>query len=351
MHPQTEIMVKTLKLWVIATTASGLSFHGSGIKNIYVEPKNTALVSHNGLLFNTNDQLMAYPPGRGEVSATVSGPLDAILPNAFYQIPGLTSIYIDNALPEGHVVELNHDGIVSTSDNINIYINDGSYDGSLYEDYLDDALWQDYENNIHRYFPLTVTSAGWATLYIGFATQLPSGLKAYIVTESSVDDHEATLKRVSNLLPATTPLVIKGEQAGTYLLTSYDGDVEPLDKWENKLIGSYIGQESKWGVPVNQGDANEGSILTLGRNSQGEVGFYYYQGTQIPPYRAYLTYNSVQSRNAYFSLFIDDRLITGLEEIENRELSDRKCYDLQGRQVIHPVRGLYIRDGKKVVIK
>ena len=344
-------MVKTLKLWVIAATASGLSFHGSGIKNIYVEPKNTTLVSHNGLLFNTNDQLMVYPPGRGEVSATVSGPLDAILPNAFYQIPGLTSIYIDNALPEGHVVELRTNGIVSTSDNINIYINDGSYDGSLYEDYLDDALWQDYENNIHRYFPLTVTSAGWATLYIGFATQLPSGLKAYIVTESSVNDYEATLKRVSNLLPATTPLVIKGEQAGTYLLTSYDGDVEPLDKWENKLIGSYIGQESKWGVPVNQVDANEGSILTLGRNSQGEVGFYYYQGTQIPPYRAYLTYNSVQSRNAYFSLFIDDRLITGLEEIENRELSDRKCYDLQGRQVIHPVRGLYIRDGKKVVIK
>ena len=85
---------------------------------------------------------------------------------------------------------------------------------------------------------LGTTSAGWATLYIGFATQLPSGLKAYIVTESSVDDN-----------------------------------VAPLDKWENRLIGTSIGQEDKWGVPVNQGDANQGSILTLGRNSQGEVGF------------------------------------------------------------------------------
>jgi hypothetical protein len=105
--------------------------------------------------------------------------------------------------------------------------------------------------------------------------RLPSGLKAYIVTESSVDANEATLKGVNNLLPATAPVVIKAEQAGTYLLTPYDGDVAPLDKWENELIGTFIGQEGKWGVSVNQDDANQGSILTLGRNSQGEVGFFY----------------------------------------------------------------------------
>ena len=344
--------LESVTLPATATTASGLSFHGSGIKNIYVEPKNTSLVSHTGLLFNTNDQLMAYPPGRGEVSATVSGTLDAILPNAFYQIPGLTSICLDNALPEGVVADLEDDGIVPASGDIEIYINDGSCDGALYEDYLDDASWEDYEDNIHRYFPLTVTSAGWATLYIGFATQLPSGLKAYIVTESSVDENVATLKRVDNLLPATTPVVIKGEQAGTYLLTPYDGTVDPLDKWENKLIGTYIGQENKWGVPVNQGDANEGSILTLGRNSEGEVGFFYYQGTQIPPYRAYLTYNSVQNTAARFMLRIDDSETTGIEEIENSKSVNRKYFDLQGRRVNgKPARGIYIREGKKIMIK
>lgn len=335
-----------------ATTASGLSFYGSGIKNIYVEPKNTSLVSHNGLLFNTNDQLMAYPPGRGEVSATVSGPLDAILPNAFYQIPGLTSIYIDSPLPEGVVADLEDDGIVPASGDIEIYINDGSYNGALYENYLDDASWQDYDDNIHRYFPLTVTSAGWATLYIGFATQLPPELKAYIVTESSVSTNEATLKRVDNLLPATTPVVIKAEQPGTYLLMPYDGTVAPLDKWENKLIGTYIGQENKWGVPVNQGDANEGSILTLGRNGDGEVGFFYYQGTQIPPYRAYLTYNNIQDPAARFMLRIDDSEESGIEEIENSKSVNRKYFDLQGRRVNgKPARGIYIREGKKIMIK
>ena len=348
--------LESVTLPATATTASGLSFYGSGIKNIYVEPKNTSLVSHNGLLFNTNDQLMAYPPGRGEVSATVSGPLDAILPNAFYQIPGLTSIYIDSPLPEGVVADLEDDGIVPASGDIEIYINDGSYNGALYDNYLDDASWQDYDDNIHRYFPLTVTSAGWATLYIGFATQLPPELKAYIVTESSVSTNEATLKRVDNLLPATTPVVIKAEQPGTYLLMPYDGTVAPLDKWENKLIGTYIGQENKWGVPVNQGDANEGSILTLGRNGDGEVGFFYYQGTQIPPYRAYLTYNSIQDSRACFMLRIDDNEESGIEEIDNQQIvnsksENRKYYDLQGRPVSgKPTHGIYINGNRKVFI-
>ena len=343
--------LESITLPVSATTATGLSFYGSGIKNIYVEPKSTNLVSRNGMLFNTNDDLMAYPPSRGEASATVSGALNAILPYAFYQVPGLTSIYLDNALPEGHVAELAENGIVNgQSSMVDIYINDGSYNGVLYEDYLDDSSWEDYEDRLHRYFPLTVTGAGWATLYIGFATQLPSELKAYIVTESSVTNNEATLKRVDNLLPATTPVVIRSEQAGTYLLMPYTGVVDPLDKWENKLIGSSIGQEKKWGVPVNQGDANEGSILTLGR-SQGEVGFFYYQGTQIPPYRAYLTYNSIQDPNARFMLHIDDSEESGIAETLNRQSSYSILYDLQGRPLSNlPTRGVYIKDGKVVVI-
>ena len=345
--------LESIILPVSATTATGRSFFGSGIKNIYVEPKSTTLVSRNGMLFNTNDELMAYPPSRGEALATVSGALNAILTNAFYQVPGLTSIYLDNALPEGHVADLAKNGIVpAQSSMVNVYINDGSYNGALYTDYHDDAFWGDYDNNLHRYFPLSVTNAGWATLYIGFATQLPSGLKAYIVTESSVSTNEAILKRVDNLLPATTPVVIKAEQPDTYLLMPYDGTVAPLDKWENKLIGTYIGQENKWGVPVNQGDANEGSILTLGRNSEDEVGFFYYQGTQIPPYRAYLTYNSILDSRACFMLRIDDSEESGIEEIENSKSVNRKYFDLQGRRVNgKPARGIYIREGKKIMIK
>ncbi len=54
----------------------------------------------------------------------------------------------------------------------------------------------------------------------------------------------------------------------------------------NKLNG--VGRD---GMVVNQSDSDRGSILTLGRNSNGELGFFYYMSTEkIPPYRAYLTY-------------------------------------------------------------
>ena len=357
--------LQSVTMPVAATTASGQSFYGSGIRNIYVEPKNASLVSRSGLLFDKSDNLMAYPPDRGETAATVSGSLATINAYAFYQVPQLTSIYIDYPKPEGAVATLITNGIVAADGcDISVYINDGSYNGSLYADYQKDASWDafDSEDRLFRYFPLTVTSAGWATLYIGFATQLPEGMNAYIVTESSVSTNEATLQRVDNLVPTTTPLVVKCDKPGTYLLSPYIGTVDPISKWQNKLIGSYIGQENQWGVPVNQSDTSEGSILTLGRNSNGDVGFFFYRGTLIPPYRAYLTYNNVQSPSAYFSFVINDDT-TGIDAtlMNSEQRIENSVYDLQGRRVINYSlftsgkvtlkKGLYIYQSKKVIIK
>jgi hypothetical protein len=43
---------------------------------------------------------------------------------------------------------------------------------------------------------------------------------------------------------------------------------------------------------------------------------------------------------------------TGINDLQilNRKPSDSKCFDLQGRRLAHPVKGLNIVDGKKVVI-
>lgn len=42
---------------------------------------------------------------------------------------------------------------------------------------------------------------------------------------------------------------------------------------------------------------------------------------------------------------------TGINEIVNRKSSNGKCYDLQGREVHQPKKGIYIRDGKKMFVK
>lgn len=66
------------------------------------------------------------------------------------------------------------------------YDTGGNLDGILMKEYLEKSYWQTYANagRLHRYFPLTVTDALWATMYIGFCTQLPPELKAYVVPKS-----------------------------------------------------------------------------------------------------------------------------------------------------------------------
>ena len=379
-----------------ATTqeVEGGAFDGSSVKDILTEPRCTAFEVRDHALFTTDADLylVAYPPARGEKTITIHGPFHNIMYHAFYQIPELDEIYIDYPKAEGSAVQMDDDEAIvhwneANGQLMDIYINDGSFDGHdenyhyetggnldgvLMKEYMEKSYWQRYGNagKLHRYFPLTVSNAKWATMYIGFCTQLPEGLKAYIVPESVDDviargDNTITLKRVNNLLHHTVPVLIKAETPGTYILRPYEGTVENIPMSRNKLMGSDIGQDGKYGVPVNQSDIqNEFSILTLSYNSSGQLGFYGYTGETIPPYKAYLTFNGFMgggNANTSFSIVIDDTIDepTGVKETVFSAPSEGAVYDLQGRKIADKSqlstmklpRGIYIINGKKVMIK
>ena len=337
------------------------AFYGSSIRDIFVANKNKTLESRQGVLYTNGNEylyypyaLMAYPPARGQDTIVVSSPLKTILSGAVYKIPGLKAVYIDNPLPEGGFVELLEDGIIheNAPELMQVYINDGSSWGAELEDQDEPVLFADYQNSydwydyveqgkITRYYPLNVTSAGWATLYIGFATDLPSDLSPYIVLDKNFDQKVATLKRITQLVPHETPLVIKAEQPGRYILYPHTEPVPEINKFENRLIGSFIGQDEKFGTPINQIDLSNGSILTLGRNSNGTVGFFYYNSVApIPPYRAYLTYNSVTPESdskSYFTFYIDDTIDTepdGIDAPVSGQPHPTAVYNLQGQKVL-----------------
>lgn len=379
-----------------ATTqeVEGGAFDGSSVKDILTEPRCTAFEMRDHALFTTDADLylVAYPPARGEKTITIHGPFHNIMYHAFYQIPELDEIYIDYPKAEGSAVQMDDDEAIvhwneANGQLMDIYINDGSFDGHdenyhyetggnldgvLMKEYMEKSYWQRYGNagKLHRYFPLTVSNAKWATMYIGFCTQLPEGLKAYIVPESVDDviargDNTITLKRVNNLLHHTVPVLIKAETPGTYILRPYEGTVENIPMSRNKLMGSDIGQDGKYGVPVNQSDIlNEFSVLTLSYNSSGQLGFYGYTGETIPPYKAYLTFNGFMgggNANTSFSIVIDDTIDepTGVKETVFSAPSEGAVYDLQGRKIADKSqlstmklpRGIYIINGKKVMIK
>ena len=349
--------LKEVTLPAKVSTVDEHPFYGSAVENVYVDKFNEHFQSRDGLLFDMDDRLIAYPNGRTG-SATLSGDISEIAAGAIYKLTDCDSIFID-APNYWDVIYLNEGGIEGEDGALHeIYVNDATYDQTLLDAYLGDDSWWDYveADRLHRYYPLTVTSAKAATMYIGFDTQLPDGLKPYIVKTTSEDDGIAYLTQLTDSrdkkttqVPMLTPVVIFAEAAGQYKLFPLDEELEPFPMWKNLLIGS-----DRDGLPVYQEDAARGNILTLGRNSKGTLGFFYYKGKQIPPYRAYLAVNDITGANAFsLSIDIDDTTTTIHETESANHPLENVVYNLNGQRISHRQlgKGVYIINGKKILIR
>lgn len=93
---------------------------------------------------------------------------------------------------------------------------------------------------------------------------------------------------------------------------------------------------------------NPGNAYVLNKKND-VIGFYKLSDTgTIGANKAYLTYSDSGARE-FFSL--EDET-TGIDvTLVNSEKVNSDVYDLQGRKVVQPTKGLYIMNGKKVVIK
>ena len=61
------------------------------------------------------------------------------------------------------------------------------------------------------------------------------------------------------------------------------------------------------------------------------------------------TNNCYEVQKAHYTLTISDP--SGIDEIVNGKLSNRKYFDLHGRRVKATKKGMYVVDGKKVIVK
>ena len=315
--------LETVTLTQKITSVSGKAFYHSNVKNICVDNGNPNYVSRDSMLYTKNDELVCYPNGRKATSITLSGTTRRILKDAIYKIENLDTIFLDGTnlhdvteLAKGGVVHYSQDED-ATEPAMRIFVNDGSFDQRLLKNYKNDASWSLYDDNqrIDRYYPLTFNDAKAATLYLGFATQLPEELKVYLVNKDLVEDASVILlnisKKINNKLGAGTSVVVRSPKKGTYNLLPYTGtDATKIPLYLNALNG--VGEE---GLRVNQGDSNEGNCLTLGRNREQKLGFYYYKNELVKPFRAYLTVNTVHARTIDF------------EEEEPDQESEADLYD------------------------
>ena len=167
-------------------------------------------------------------------------------------------------------------------------------------------------------------------------------LKAYTGGGFNRQTGVLTMMRVYDV-PAGTGLLLKGEP-GTYFVP-YS---QSYSIYSNLLKGVIVATN------IN---ATENSYVNyvLSNGSQG-VGFYKVgaAGASLEAGRAYLQIpaETATSRNALKLRFDDEDEATGINaSLTNSEEVNGAVYDLQGRRVEQPQPGLYIRNGKKVIIK
>ena len=151
---------------------------------------------------------------------------------------------------------------------------------------------------------------------------LPENLMAYIVT--AVSDEAVTVKAI-NYVPKNVPVLIENNSTATTDNTSAEG---------NLLVGS--------ASATSVGEI-EGNVYVLYNN-----GFTRATSGSIPAHRAYLVLE--QAAGARLSIFEED--VTGIEATTKSQQTGN-WYTLDGRKLsAEPTKkGLYIMNGKKIVVK
>lgn len=74
-------------------------------------------------------------------------------------------------------------------------------------------------------------------------------------------------------------------------------------------------------------------------------------GTTAKSMRAYFVNNATEGAKSLNILFDLDGETTAITEVKDNSQTTQTYYDMQGRRILKPVKGLYIQNGKKVVIK
>ncbi len=188
---------------------------------------------------------------------------------------------------------------------------------------------------------VTVTGASYAT-YVNNSCDLnfsATSIEAYKVKVSSKG--VATMTKVDNV-PAGTPVLLYKDGGATEDIPVMTGAAAVS---ENDLVAGT-------GVAVATTDGVGNTNMILNNGTSG-VGFYLANGQTVAANRAYLHFNSSLAPDPSAPMMmVFDGEATGIADVRGKMEDVRSdFFDLQGRKVAQPAKGLYIQNGRKVILK
>lgn len=183
--------------------------------------------------------------------------------------------------------------------------------------------------------PLTISQVGWSTFYAPVPVTIPAEVTAYI---AGIDGTTCTLTEVTGTVPANTGLILYKQDGGNVEMAIAESSTQNISG--NDLTGGTN--------TVNPENGYTYYALQKNSSDASKVGLYQYAGEELKGFRAFYRTETAQAV-AGFSF---DTIITGIDGILGTDgTNDGKIYDLSGRRLNKPVKGLNIIGGKKVLVK
>lgn len=189
------------------------------------------------------------------------------------------------------------------------------------------------------------STEGWATTCLPFNAEVPEGVTVWYAT--GVENGELVMSEsTGSILPKDTPVLLESNG-----LTGYE--------WLSRVADGDVSTPGSIFKGTTEATAVEaGSVLTLGHSKEtGDIGFWSFTGTTLPANRAYIASADIPA--GVRGVKIVSGGATGIQELDGRTISpfdnsnEVHWYSLDGRRLsgTPTVSGIYVRQGKKLIIK
>lgn len=218
--------------------------------------------------------------------------------------------------------------------------------------------------NSNNYFGVTTAdkmkgknNKYFTTLYTDFPMKIIDNINAYVVESVGTIGEEKGYAKCTKIasqgeiIPAQTPIILELEttqsNANRLLPIASSNTIAT-----NNILKAIFFDEAKTTVETN-GKTIRVFNINPNTSVRNPLGFYRYRGTTVKGNKAFLLVDANTSGAKLDGYDMENEETTaGIEEVATPKTNNEAVYyDLQGRRVEKPNRGIYIVNGKKVIIK
>lgn len=192
---------------------------------------------------------------------------------------------------------------------------------------------------------VVITDAKASTLCAPVALTIPAGVKAYTLTYDGSTTLVAT--EVTNTIPASTPVLLNAN-AGTYSFAvgAVASEIGTTTTSNSKSYMKTVSEGNLCGVFQEKYVPQDAYVL---QNGDSGVGFYQVNVNNyaINAFRCYVSLPAPASSS--LRIVFPEDCVTGISTVATA--ADNVVYNLQGQRVDATKAGVYVKNGKKFIVK